>query len=416
LSGLINSVIISNKLEFSSRGGENMDFSVTQAFSIVLLILAVGELVSMKTKAMIPSVFVSAVLFIIGFWTILPGDIVAQSSFATPVVYLSMYLLLTHMGTLMSLKELLAQWKTLVIALAGIVGIIILTMTVGKLLFGWENVVAATPPLTGGVVASILMSTAAAERGLTSIAVLATAMYVIQGFFGYPITSFLLKKEAGRLAAKIKSGEIEMNKVEEEEANKEESKFRIIPPLPEKYQTTYVILFKLGLVAALAVMAAPILHLNEFVVCMLFGVIGREIGFLEEKALVKSGSFGFLITILMAFIFAGLSDATPEMLTEIAVPLFGIIVLGITGMAVVAAIVGKAFGYTKEMSISIAMTALYGFPANYILTIESARANTKNDEEYQYAVDEMLPKMLVGGFATVTIASVIIAGFFVKLL
>ena len=393
-----------------------MDFSVTQAFSIVLLILAVGELVSMKTKAMIPSVFVSAVLFIIGFWTILPGDIVAQSSFATPVVYLSMYLLLTHMGTLMSLKELLAQWKTLVIALAGIVGIIILTMTVGKLLFGWENVVAATPPLTGGVVASILMSTAAAERGLTSIAVLATAMYVIQGFFGYPITSFLLKKEAGRLAAKIKSGEIEMNKVEEEEANKEESKFRIIPPLPEKYQTTYVILFKLGLVAALAVMAAPILHLNEFVVCMLFGVIGREIGFLEEKALVKSGSFGFLITILMAFIFAGLSDATPEMLTEIAVPLFGIIVLGITGMAVVSAIVGKAFGYTKEMSISIAMTALYGFPANYILTIESARANTKNDEEYQYAVYEMLPKMLVGGFATVTIASVIIAGFFVKLL
>jgi hypothetical protein len=393
-----------------------MDFSVTQAFSIVLLILAVGELVSMKTKAIIPSVFVSAVLFIIGFWTILPGDIVAQSSFATPVVYLSMYLLLTHMGTLMSLKELLAQWKTLVIALAGIIGIITLTMTIGNLLFGWENVVAATPPLTGGVVASILMSTAAAERGLTSIAVLATAMYVIQGFFGYPITSFLLKKEAGRLADKIKSGEIEMTSTGEEEADKEESKFRIIPPLPEKYQTTYVILFKLGLVAALSVMAAPILHLNEFVVCMLFGVIGREIGFLEEKALVKSGSFGFLITILMAFIFAGLSDATPEMLTEIAVPLFGIIVLGISGMAVVSALVGKAFGYTKEMSISIAMTALYGFPANYILTIESARANTRNDEEYQYAVDEMLPKMLVGGFATVTIASVIIAGFFVKLL
>lgn len=269
-----------------------MDFSVTQAFSIVLLILAVGELVSMKTKAMIPSVFVSAVLFIIGFWTILPGDIVAQSSFATPVVYLSMYLLLTHMGTLMSLKELLAQWKTLVIALAGIIGIITLTMTIGNLLFGWENVVAATPPLTGGVVASILMSTAAAERGLTSIAVLATAMYVIQGFFGYPITSFLLKKEAGRLADKIKSGEIEMTSTGEEEADKEESKFRIIPPLPEKYQTTYVILFKLGLVAALSVMAAPILHLNEFVVCMLFGVIGREIGFLEEKALVKSGSFG----------------------------------------------------------------------------------------------------------------------------
>jgi hypothetical protein len=73
---LKNFVIIVIKLEFSSLGGVKMDLNVTQAFSIVLLILAVGELVSMKTKAMIPSVFVSAVLFIIGFWTILPGDVV----------------------------------------------------------------------------------------------------------------------------------------------------------------------------------------------------------------------------------------------------------------------------------------------------------------------------------------------------
>ncbi|RCW44407.1 MULTISPECIES: hypothetical protein [unclassified Halanaerobium] len=393
-----------------------MNFNVIQAFSIVLLILAVGEFVSMKTKAMIPSVFVSAVLFLIGFWTILPGDVVAQSSFAQPVVYLSMYLLLTHMGTLMSLKELLAQWKTVVIALGGIAGIIALTLTIGNFLFGWEKVVAATPPLTGGVVASILMSTAAAEKGLTSTAVLATAMYVMQGFFGYPITAYLLKKEANRLADKVRRGEVEVEEENKESLKEEKSKFRIIPPLPEKYQTTYIILVKLGIVAALAVAAAPVLHLNEFVVCMLFGVIGREIGFLEEQALVKAGSFGFLMTVLMAFIFAGLSDATPSMLTEISVPLFGIIILGISGMALMSMIIGKAFGYTKEMAISIAMTALYGFPPNYILTVESSRAATENDEEYQYAVDEMLPKMLVGGFTTVTIASVIIAGFFVKLL
>lgn len=158
------------------------------------------------------------------------------------------------------------------------------------------------------------------------------------------------------------------------------------------------------------------MHINQFVVCLLFGVIGREIGFLEEKALVKSGSFGFLMTILMAFIFAGLSKATPSMLTEIAVPLFGIIILGVFGMAVFSMIIGKMLGYTKEMAFSIAMTSLYGFPADYILTIESARSTTKDDAEYKYVIDEMLPKMLVGGFTTVTIASVIIAGFFVKLL
>ena len=395
-----------------------MVFNVVGAFSIVLLILTAGEIVSTKTKAFIPSVFVSAVLFLVGFWTILPADIVTQSSFAKPVVYLSMYLLLTHMGTLMSVKELLGQWKTVLIAMSGIVGICALTLIVGKALFGWQTVVAATPPLTGGVVASILMSGAATERGLTSIAVLATCMYIMQGFFGYPITALMLKKEARRLADKVKNGEVDVNHMKNSvgadlaQKPTERSRFRIFPPVPEKYQSTYVILMKLWLAATVA----PYIHLNQFVVCLLFGVIGREIGFLEEKALVKANAFGFLMTVLMAFIFAGLSQATPEMLGQIVGPLFGIIILGVLGMAIMSMLIGKLFGETKEMAFSIAMTALYGFPADYILTIEAAKSVTDNDSEYEYAIETMLPKMLVGGFTTVTIASVIIAGIFVKLL
>ena len=394
-----------------------MVLNVVAAFSVVLLILAIGEFVSTKTKAFIPSVFVSAVLFLVGFWTILPADIVTQSSFATPVVYLSMYLLLTHMGTLMSVKELLGQWRTVLIALAGIIGICAMTLTVGSFLFGWQTVVAATPPLTGGVVASILMSGAANDMGLTSIAVLVTCMYIMQGFFGYPIAAVMLKKEAKRLGNQVKTGEAKILKEKNSEENVEtKSKFRIFPPLPEQFQTTYVILLKLAFVAWLASAAAPIIHLNQFVVCLLFGVIGREIGFLEEKALIKANAFGFLMTVLMAYIFAGLAQATPEMLGQIVLPLFGIIALGVLGMYILSMIMGKLLGETKEMAFSIAMTALFGFPADYILTIESAKSVTDNEEEYNYAIDQMLPKMLVAGFTTVTIASVIIAGVFVKLL
>jgi len=68
------------------------------------------------------------------------------------------------------------------------------------------------------------------------------------------------------------------------------------------------------------------------------------------------------------------------------------------------------------MAFSVAMTALYGFPADYILTIEAIKSATDDKEESDYATEVMLPKMLVGGFTTVTIASVVIAGVFVKLL
>ncbi|MCY6483440.1 hypothetical protein OW763_03590 [Clostridium aestuarii] len=394
-----------------------MTYSVIGAFTIILIILTAGEIVSMKTKAFIPSVFVSAVLFLIGFWTFLPKNIVEQGSFAKPIVYVSIYLLLVHLGTLMSLKELLAQWRTVLMSLTGIIGICVMTLTVGKALFGWSTVVAGTPPLTGGVVASILMAKAASDKGLPSIAVLATCMYIMQGFVGYPISAFCLKKEAKRVRDIYRGGGEKINLPKAEvvcEASAPRKK--LIPPLPKEFQTPYVILLKLGIIAWLASRFAPVIHINAFVVCLIFGVIACELGFLEEQALNKANAFGFLITILMAFIFTNLSKATPAMLKEISIPLFGIIILGVIGMYIVSLILGKALGFSKEMAFACTLTALYGFPADYILTHEAINSVCKTKEEKEYVVEDMLPKMLVAGFTSVTIASVVIAGFFVKLL
>lgn len=393
-----------------------MDFSVIGAFAIILIVLTIGEIVSLKTKAFIPSVFVSAVLFLIGFWTFLPKDLISRGSFATPLVYISMYLLLVHLGTLMNIKELLGQWKAVLISLGGLIGICIMTLTIGKFFFGWQTVVAGTPPLTGGVVASILMAKAAADKGLTSIAVLATCMYIMQGFIGYPISAYCLKKEAKRVLGLYRNG----NKKELKKSNAEPEivtkKRKLIPPLPEKYQTPYVILMKLGLIAWVATKIAPFLHINQFVVCLVLGVIFCQLGFLEEKALNKANAFGFLMTVLMAYIFSSLAKATPEMLQGIFVPLMGMIVIGVIGMFIVSFLLGKLLGFSKEMAFASALTALYGFPADYILTNDAVKAVCETEDELEYVMDDMLPKMLVAGFTTVTIASVVIAGFFVKLL
>ncbi len=122
--------------------------SLLMAFTIILSVLTIGDLLSAKTKAFIPSVFVSALLFLFGFWTFFPSDIVALAGFDKPIIYLSMYLLITHMGTLLSVRELMSQWRTVTIAMLGILGIIALTMTIGSAIFGYETAVIATPPLT----------------------------------------------------------------------------------------------------------------------------------------------------------------------------------------------------------------------------------------------------------------------------
>lgn len=176
------------------------------AFSLLMVILYIGDVVSIKTKAWIPSVFVCGVLFILGYWTIFPQNIVEVAGIPTVVATLLMYLLITNMGTLLSVKELVNQWKTIVIALSGILGIIALLLAVGTFVFDLKTVLVAIPPLVGGLVSSLVMSEAAQSAGLASLSVLAILIYVIQGFAGYPLTSIVLKKKESGSFKNIEQG------------------------------------------------------------------------------------------------------------------------------------------------------------------------------------------------------------------
>ncbi|MGL5933153.1 MAG: hypothetical protein ACRCY7_09695 [Cetobacterium sp.] len=389
--------------------------SLITALICVLGALAIGEIVSIKSKAIIPSVFITAIIFLIGYWTIFPANILEIAGFVNPIIITSMLFLVTHLGTMLSLKELTRQWRSFTIALFGIVGICFGTLALGKMFFEWEMLVIATPPLTGGVVASIIMSEAATTKGLPELAVLAVVMYVMQGFVGYPLTAVVLRLEGKSLLEKFRSGELaNIEKIEENEENIK----RLIPSLPKEYQTTYIVLLKLALLVAGAIFFTESINevVSRYVICLFVGVIGAESGFIERKPLNVSGSFGFYMTGLMAFIFGGLAKATPEMLQKLLVPFVGIIGFGVIGMMVFSFIIGKILKESVPMSCAISLNALYGFPANYALTTEAAKSLGETEEEKQFLIDSMLPKMLVGGFTSVTIVSVVIAGIFVKLL
>lgn len=388
--------------------------SLIVAFILILATLAIGEIVSIRTKAIIPSVFVTALLFLVGYWTIFPANILEVAGFGPSIIQVSMFLLITHMGTMISVKELIAQWKTFAISIIGICGICFGTLVLGKLFFPWDMLVVATPPLTGGVVASVIMSQAATAKGLPTLAVLAVGMYVMQGFAGYPLTAITLNIERKRLLKKFRNGEIQKREVNSEEGEKK----TLLPQLPKKYQTTYILLLKLGILVQASIFLTNLMNkaVSEFVICLVVGAIAAEIGFIERRPLNLSGTFGFFMTGLMAFIFGGLAKATPEMIKELIIPFIGIIGFGVAGLVIFSIIAAKIFKESIPMAIAISLNALYGFPVNYTLTNDAAMALGKTGEEVDFLTGEMLPKMLIGGFASVTIVSVIIAGIFAKML
>lgn len=392
------------------------------AFTLLMAILYIGDVVSSKTKAWISSVFVCAVLFIIGYWTFFPENIVEIAGIPPVVATLLMYLLITNMGTLLSIKELTNQWKTIVITLSGILGIVLLLLTVGSLIFDLKTVLVAVPPLVGGVVSSLIMSEAAQTAGLTSLSVLAILIYVMQGFAGYPLTSIMLKKEGKRMLEKYRSGEwVPVHEQEDQQtAGIDEDIPQLFKKIPKKYHTDFSRIFRLALVALAAyyvsVWCAPFVSISPFVLCLFFGVVASSLGFLEKQPLKKANSFGFAILGLMLFIFDGLKKATPEMLEELLLPMVGIIVIGVIGMYVFSAVVGRILGVSKEMAFAVSLTALYGFPADYIITNEVIQSLTEDEKEKEALTSHMMPPMLVAGFITVTIVSVILAGIFSSIL
>lgn len=105
------------------------------ALTILIFVLFIGEAVSTRTKAWIPSIFVSGVLFLLGYWTFFPPEIVAIAGIPPAVAVMLIYLLITNMGTLLSLEELKNQWRTILIAISGILGIIAALFSIGILLF-----------------------------------------------------------------------------------------------------------------------------------------------------------------------------------------------------------------------------------------------------------------------------------------
>lgn len=390
------------------------------ALSILVFILFIGDVVAIRTKAWVPSIFISAVLFLIGYWTFFPANIVELSGIPSVVAVMLIYLLITNMGTLLSLQELINQWKTIMIALAGILGIIAGLFGIGTFLFGSETIIVAIPPLVGGLVSALIMSEGAAEAGLPSLAVFAIVIYVMQGFAGYPLTSVMLKKEGKRLLQQLRNGEIDLKQVGEENEEAHSRELKLFNWMPEKYNTEFFKFFRLAFVGFLAYQVstwlAPFVTISPFVLCLLFGVIARSVGFLEKHPLKKANGFGFAVLGLMLFILDGLKAATPDMMIDLIYPLIGCIVIGVAGMYVFSFIMGKVLKVSKEMAFAVSLTALYGFPADYIITNEVINALTQDEREREVLTSHMLPPMLVAGFITVTIVSVILAGIFVGFL
>lgn len=391
------------------------------AITFIFVVYAIGDIISVKTKSIVSMLFVCSAIFLVGFWLGVPTTLFETSQMFN-IGALFIVILLTHMGTLLNIKQLVEQWKTVLVALGAIIGIAIFLFLVGSQipLLGKETAIVAAPPISGGVIAGIRMSEAAEAIGRQDLQIMATLLIVVQGFVGYPLASVCLTRVGKKVLSEYRSGNI---KLQEETKEVEVEKKKLFPPTPKKYASVNVYLAKVAIVGLLATYIAsffvgiPVLkYLDKNIVALLLGIILSEIGFLEKDILTKANSFGLAMALLLVVIFNSLSKATPEIVLSLLPKLGLSLFLGAIGIAIGTFLVSKIIKMPFPMAFAIGSSALFGFPGTFIVSNEVANSLTDDPNEVKAVLDEILPKMLVAGFITVSIASVVLAGVMAQML
>lgn len=88
------------------------------AFTALLLVFAISEILAKVTKGWVPSVLVIVILMLVGFSTgLFPKTIIDDAGVSDALFKVACGLLVTHLGTLISRKEMATQWKTVIASL-----------------------------------------------------------------------------------------------------------------------------------------------------------------------------------------------------------------------------------------------------------------------------------------------------------
>jgi len=399
------------------------------AFTIIMLIWTISDYVSKKSKSLLSSLFVASLIFLIGFksnpWlaSITQNTIFETlgNTFSQELIPSSSLLALgqtivgfviVHLGTTISLREFKLQYKTFIIGFSSVIGTTIVLFIIGPFLKDMNYVVGGIAALTGGTISVLIVQEHALALGLTSAAALPVLIMALQGLIGFPLSSVILRKEARRLQKEYRDGNLKLPKESETDEKKR------CKPLPG-IGTTSGTLFWVGALVLLSQFISENLtfgYLHPFVIALLFGIVLSELGLLKKNVLSGIDAFGLMMLAILIIVFGPLASISVNDLIALIWPLLVTFVVGLAGNVASSLIAGKILNYSPAMSIGIGFTALYGFPGTMILSQEAASSVGETKEETAVIQSQILPKMIIAGFSTVTITSVIITSIIVSII
>ena len=381
------------------------------AITILFFLYALSEIIALRSNAVLSTVLGISVILTIGFWfNLLPKDII-QLAHIPGIGMLTVGMLLVSLGTTIDFAELRRQWKVAAVSVISVTMAVIFIIYLGPFFMDGALAIAGSPIFAGGNAAMLIILDAVQEKGIETVGTFCLVLLVTQKFFGIPIASLMLRHLAKNLRDDV---DFVKRYASEGEENKVKKPLR----LPSFFDRPSVHLAKLSFVASIAYYASRFTGgaVHYLVMCLLLGTLFYALGFLEKGILQKTQSSGIILFFVTIVIFSSLSRTTPQEVLSVLPPLAATALLGILGLFTAGLVTNRLFSLPFPLCVSLGVTCTFGFPTTMLVSQEVSAAMGRNEEERAALLHYLLPKMLVAGFVTVTITSVLLAGFVVTLL
>lgn len=383
------------------------------SFMIVLIVFALGDIVGKITKGKLSGMMVVMLLFLVGFLTkLIPADIIDQGGL-TALSKLAIAMVLFNMGTTLNVKQLIEEWRTVLVAALCMLASCLVMLLVSPII-GFDTMLVGMPVINGAAMATSLMASAAAEKGLATAAALCAVIYSVQKFVGAPIASAMGIRYGKKLLKAYRENPAQFKK--QETGNGASAKIFFA----DKHKEWYSANVMMALVAAgswVAHILGDLTPINYSIWALLLGVACAASGLVPTKPLQKSNSYGLMMVAVFGSIIPSLAKVSLSDLGTMAFQTIVLFAAALIGVALVGWVLPtwKLVG-DKDLAVGIGVEQFLGFPSNVVICREVGDAVGETPEEKAFIEDTLNVPYVVGGITVITVLSTMLAGFVINML
>lgn len=383
------------------------------SFMIVLIVFALGDIVGKITKGKLSGMMVVMLLFLVGFLTkLIPADIIDQGGL-TALSKLAIAMVLFNMGTTLNVKQLIEEWRTVLMAALCMLASCLVMLLVSPII-GFDTMLVGMPVINGAAMATSLMASAAAEKGLETAAALCAVIYSVQKFVGAPIASAMGIRYGKKLLKAYRENPAQFKKQETGNGASAKASFA------DKHKEWYSANVMMALVAAgswVAHILGDLTPINYSIWALLLGVVCAASGLVPTKPLQKSNSYGLMMVAVFGSIIPSLAKVSLSDLGTMAFQTIVLFAAALIGVALVGWVLPtwKLVG-DKDLAVGIGVEQFLGFPSNVVICREVGDAVGETLEEKAFIEDTLNVPYVVGGITVITVLSTMLAGFVINML